>query len=96
MEWPTASAGRLRRFYALAFAGSDQGNGPVYGRGQVWLGPGLGFDLPADTFVLAGHNRQAIAIVPSLKLVILRMGSTPEDIGYSVARLLHSIVVAGF
>jgi CubicO group peptidase (beta-lactamase class C family) len=75
---------------------SDEGHGPVYGRGQLWLGPGLGFNLPADTFVLAGHNRQAIAIVPSLKLVILRMGSTREDVGYSVAKLLHAIVVAGF
>jgi len=34
---------------------SDEGHGPVYGRGQVWLGPGQGFDLPADTFMLQGH-----------------------------------------
>jgi CubicO group peptidase (beta-lactamase class C family) len=75
---------------------SDEGSGPLYGRGQVWLEPGLAFGLPADTFMLLGHNRQAIAIVPSLKLVILRMGSTPENVGYSVGPLLHAIVVAGF
>ncbi len=75
---------------------SDEGHGPVYGRGQLWLAPGLDFDLPADTFMLLGHNCQAIAIIPSLNLVILRMGSTPENIGYSVARLLHAIVAAGF
>ena len=74
---------------------SDQGQGPVYGRGQVWLARGQGFDLPADTFMLQGHLRQVIAIIPSGKLVILRMGLTQEDIGYSVAKLLHSIVVAG-
>jgi len=74
---------------------SDQGRGPVYGRGQVWLARGQGFDLPADTFMLQGHLRQVIAIIPSGKLVILRMGLTQEDIGYSVAKLLHSIVVAG-
>jgi CubicO group peptidase (beta-lactamase class C family) len=71
---------------------SDEGHGPVYGRGQVWLGPGQGFDLPADTFMLQGHLRQVIAIIPSRKLVILRMGLTREDIGYSVAKLLHAIV----
>ena len=33
---------------------SDEGRGPVYGRGQVWLAPGQGFNLPADTFMLQG------------------------------------------
>src|SRR5208283_4191849 len=75
---------------------SDEGQGPVYGRGQVWLARGQGFDLPADTFMLQGHLRQVIAIIPSRKLVILRMGMTREDIGYSVAKLLHSIAVVGF
>jgi len=75
---------------------SDEGHGPVYGRGQLWLAPGLGFDLPADTFMLLGINRQVIAIVPSRKLAILRMGSTPENGGYSTAGLLQAIVAAGF
>jgi hypothetical protein len=39
-----------------------------------------------------GTLRQVIAIIPSRKLVILRMGLTREDIGYSVAKLLHAIV----
>lgn len=73
---------------------SDEGHGPVYGRGQLWLGPGQGFRLPADTFMLQGHFRQVIAIIPSRKLVILRMGLTREDIGYSVAKLLSVIVAA--
>ncbi|WP_256805417.1 serine hydrolase [Bradyrhizobium sp. Bra64] len=73
---------------------SDEGHGPVYGRGQLWLGPGQGFRLPADTFMLQGHLRQVIAIIPSRKLVILRMGLTREDIGYSVAKLLYAIVAA--
>jgi CubicO group peptidase (beta-lactamase class C family) len=75
---------------------SDEGHGPVYGRGQVWLARGEGFNLPADTFMLQGHLRQVITIIPSRKLVILRMGLTREDIGYSVAKLLHAIVAAGF
>lgn len=73
---------------------SDEGHGPVYGRGQLWLAQGQGFDLPADTFMLQGHLRQVIAIIPSRKLVILRMGMTREDIGYSVAKLLRTIVAA--
>ncbi|MCK1536279.1 MULTISPECIES: serine hydrolase [unclassified Bradyrhizobium] len=73
---------------------SDEGHGPVYGRGQLWLGPGQGFRLPTDTFMLQGHLRQVIAIIPSRKLVILRMGLTREDIGYSVAKLLYAIVAA--
>ena len=73
---------------------SDEGHGPVYGRGGVWLAPGEGFNLPADTFMLQGHLRQVIAIIPSRKLVILRMGLTREDIGYSVAKLMYAIVAA--
>jgi CubicO group peptidase (beta-lactamase class C family) len=73
---------------------SDEGHGPVYGRGQLWLGPGQGFTLPADMFMMQGHLRQVIAIIPSLKLVILRMGLTREDIGFSNAKLLYTIVAA--
>jgi CubicO group peptidase (beta-lactamase class C family) len=75
---------------------SDEGHGPVYGRGQLWLAKGQGFDLPADTFMMQGHLRQVIAIIPSRKLVILRMGLTREDIGFSNAKLLRAIVAAGF
>lgn len=75
---------------------SDEGHGAVYGRGQLWLARGLGFALPADTFMLNGHLRQTITIIPSRKLVILRMGLTREDIGYSNAKLLHAIAAAGF
>ncbi|MDH2352331.1 serine hydrolase [Bradyrhizobium sp. SSUT112] len=73
---------------------SDQGH-PVYGRGQLWLAAGLGFSLPADTFMLNGHLRQTITVIPSRNLVILRMGLTREDIGYSNAKLLQAIVAAG-
>jgi CubicO group peptidase (beta-lactamase class C family) len=77
------------------FPASDQGKGPVYGRGQIWLARGLGYDdLPADTFMLTGHLRQVIAIIPSRKLVILRMGMTREDIGFSNAKLLYAVVAA--
>jgi CubicO group peptidase (beta-lactamase class C family) len=75
---------------------SDEGHGPVYGRGQLWLAQGLGFSLPADAFMLNGILRQTITIIPSRKLVIVRMGLTREDIGYSNDKLLHAIVAAVF
>lgn len=57
-----------------------------YGRGQVWLaGPGdddSGFDLPADTFWLRGHDGQTVAVVPSRGLVVARLGLTPSKLGY--------------
>jgi len=63
-----------------------------YGRGQVWLeGPGgepggpdpdEGFDLPADTFWLRGHDGQSTAIIPSQRLVVVRLGLTPSRLGY--------------
>jgi CubicO group peptidase (beta-lactamase class C family) len=78
------------------FPPSDEGLGPVYGRGQLWLAQRQDYGLPPDTFMLEGHLRQVIAIIPSRKLIILRMGVTREDIGFSNAKLLRAIVAAGF
>ena len=66
----------------------------LFGNRHAQLGPGQGFTLPPDTFMMQGHLRQVIAIIPSRKLVILRMGLTREDIGFSNAGLLYAIVAA--
>jgi len=81
-------------FMRTPFPASDEGHGPEYGRGQLWLSQGLQSGLPSDDFMLNGHLRQTITIVPSRKLVILRMGVTREDIGFSNAPLLRAIVAA--
>jgi CubicO group peptidase (beta-lactamase class C family) len=75
----------------------------AYGRGQLWLrwrpdwsdvdvGEGR---LPPDTFWLRGHDGQYIAIVPSRKLVMVRMGLTPGRHRYApqaaLGRLLGAI-----
>lgn len=64
-----------------------------YGKGQVWLhgpsagtpdgeDPDKGFDMPADAFWFLGHDGQSIAVIPSKKLVVVRLGLTPSTLGY--------------
>jgi CubicO group peptidase (beta-lactamase class C family) len=51
---------------------------------QTWLpsrdGPVKG-QMPPDTFYLSGHDGQTIAVMPSLDLVVVRLGLTPGN-GY--------------
>jgi CubicO group peptidase (beta-lactamase class C family) len=74
-----------------------------YGRGQVWLHgsdagtpagqhPDEGFDLPKDTFWFLGHDGQSIAVVPSKKLVVVRLGLTPSKLGYRAQALVSALV----
>ena len=74
-----------------------------YGRGQVWLrGPrgalpadqdaDTGFALPADTFWMLGHDGQAIALVPSRNVAVVRLGLTPSRLGYRPQALLQAVL----
>lgn len=76
-----------------------------YGRGQVWLHgsdagtpagqhPDEGFDLPKDTFWFLGHDGQSIAVMPSRKLVVVRLGLTPSSLGYRSQALVSALVNA--
>lgn len=53
-----------------------------YTKGFMWLqGPGggdAGFDLPADTRWMLGHDGQSVALIPSQNLVIVRLGLSPD------------------
>ncbi|USX29072.1 beta-lactamase family protein [Oxalobacteraceae bacterium OTU3CINTB1] len=80
-------------------------SGGQYGQGQVWRhgpqgatppgqNPDLPFKLPADTFWMLGHDGQAIAIVPSRGLVLVRLGLTPERMNYQPQALLAAIIPA--
>jgi CubicO group peptidase (beta-lactamase class C family) len=78
---------------------------PEYGQGQIWLrgpdagtpegeDPDKGYDLPADTVWMLGHDGQAIAIVPSKGLVMVRMGLTPSKLGYKPQKMLQALIAA--
>lgn len=75
----------------------------VYGRGQLWLeapgGNGSRMGVPADTFWLKGHDGQTIAVIPSRRMVVVRMGLTPRAAGYGsellVAALATALTTAG-
>jgi len=81
-----------------------EASGGEYGRG-VWLhgprvndasaqDPDAGFDLPEDTFWLIGHDGQTIAVIPSRRLVVLRMGLTPNRLAYRPQSLVEAVVNA--
>ncbi|CAL4867929.1 hypothetical protein MMA231_02202 [Asticcacaulis sp. MM231] len=76
--------------------GSDEG----YAQMQTWLkGPGESdtghsAGLPADTFWLRGHDGQSLTIMPSHRLIVLRMGLTPWDTGYRPEPLVKAVVEA--
>jgi CubicO group peptidase (beta-lactamase class C family) len=76
-----------------------------YGRGQVWLygpegntpagqDPDVGFHLPDDTYWLEGHDGQSVAIIPSKRLVVVRMGLTPFRLAYKPQGLVAAVAKA--
>ncbi len=80
------------------------GSGGQYAAGQLWrwasdpvtpgVNPDTAFGIPADTFYLEGHDGQTIAVIPSRRLVILRMGLTPERGGYRPQPLIQAVLAA--
>jgi CubicO group peptidase (beta-lactamase class C family) len=85
---PAGFAGMMREPVAAS-------NGD-YAKGSLWLRddnakPGSEPPLPADTFWLLGHDGQSIAVVPSRRLVVVRLGLTPSRLGYSASSLVASL-----
>jgi CubicO group peptidase (beta-lactamase class C family) len=76
-----------------------------YGQGQVWLrgspagtpkgqDPDAGFTLPSDIFWLSGYDGQAIALIPSKQLAVVRLGITPSKRGFKLQPLVMAAVRA--
>ena len=67
-------------------------SGGRYTRLQTWLP--MSEDktrLPSDTFVLQGHDGQTVFVMPSKKLVVVRLGFTPMRTQYKAADLAAAI-----
>lgn len=76
-----------------------------YGKGHIWLhGPDAGapesedpdaaFDLPGDAMWMRGHDGQTITIIPSRRLVVVRLGLTPSELGYRPQAMVEALVKA--
>ena len=68
---------------------------PVYG-GQFWLNQTGEFDLPRDTYMMAGSGQQRVFIVPSADLVVVRLGHVRghEHAVPSINAMLRSIMIS--
>jgi CubicO group peptidase (beta-lactamase class C family) len=76
-----------------------------YGQGQLWLrgspsgtpkgqDPDAGFALPSDIYWFSGYDGQAIAVIPSLQLALVRLGITPSKLGFKLQPLVMAAVKA--
>lgn len=78
---------------------ASKASGGLYTQAQTWLAgpddkPSAAFDLPEDTIWMQGHDGQTVAIVPSERLVVVRMGLTPRKLGYLPQPLLRAIIAS--
>lgn len=88
----------LPKDYVAFMRTPTKASGGKYGQGQVWLEEngaraGTG-SFPADAFWMLGHDGQAIMLVPSLKLAVVRLGLTPSRLGYDVQTLNAKVIEA--
>ncbi|WP_347051631.1 serine hydrolase domain-containing protein [Flavobacterium olei] len=67
-------------------------SGGKYGA-QFWLNAGGKFpDVPRDMFYCSGYQGQMVAIIPSMDMVIVRMGVREEDPGFDFNGFLKGII----
>jgi hypothetical protein len=50
--------------------------------------------VPPDCIWLLGHDGQSMAVVPSLKMIVLRMGLTPSSLDYKPQPLVAALARA--
>jgi CubicO group peptidase (beta-lactamase class C family) len=94
----------LPQGYVSMMASAAPASGGEYGRGMVWRwvthsdipgeNPDAAYGIPSDTFWMAGHDGQYVAIIPSRGLVIVRMGLTPAREHYRVEPLVRAVLDA--
>ncbi len=76
---------------------------PAYGKGLVWMdgpadvvhaGDDLKYGLPGDAYWLWGYDGQTVTVIPSARMVVVRMGLTPDRFGYRPQRLVAALLKA--
>lgn len=70
---------------------ANRSSGGRYSKLQTWL-PRPDAGLPADAFFLSGHDGQSVFVIPSMDLVIVRLGLTPRAMGYDAIDLASAVV----
>jgi CubicO group peptidase (beta-lactamase class C family) len=87
-------------FVAMMHQPAAASNG-VYGKGEVWLegpgdskGDGAASGVPEGTYWLQGHDGQTVAVVPSKRMVVVRMGLTPAWLHYRPQNLVAALAKA--
>ncbi len=84
----------------VAMMSTSNGLAGGYSQFQTWIeGPreadiAKGIGLPAGTFWLEGHDGQSIAIIPSAKLIVVRLGLTPWRLNYAPEYLARAVLEA--
>jgi CubicO group peptidase (beta-lactamase class C family) len=68
---------------------AENPSGIPYGE-AFWL-KSLGPTVPVDSFYLAGLQGQFVVMIPSLHLVVVRLGSTPEDGDWTIRPVLAGL-----
>jgi CubicO group peptidase (beta-lactamase class C family) len=76
-----------------------------YGQGQLWLrgspsgtpkgqDPDAGFALPADAYWFSGYDGQNIAVIPSQRMAVIRLGITPSKLAFKLQPLVIAAIKA--
>lgn len=82
--------------FATAMQRPTAASGGRYTEIQSWqVGPGdepdESFGLTPETFWLQGHDGQVVAVIPSERLVVVRLGLTPSKLGYRPQKLVKAV-----
>jgi CubicO group peptidase (beta-lactamase class C family) len=68
-----------------------------YGQGHIWMADmdeGAETGLPKGSYRFSGHDGQSVVVVPSERLVVVRMGLTPSRLGYQPYPLVQAVMKA--
>lgn len=92
----------LPRGYVAMMASPVPASGGEYGRGMVWRRVSHGVKqgenaatargIPPDAFWMAGHDGQYVAILPTQRLVVVRMGLTSSRLDYHPEALVRAVL----